>query len=63
MDILYELIELEKVLTCSRSDDYQRYTKMALHIEPNDPNFLARNENSSEVNIFSIEFTLIIITA
>ena len=52
MDILLELIELERMLTCSASDDYQRYTKMALQIEPNDPHFLARNENSNEVNIF-----------
>ena len=43
--ILCGLIDAEKLITFGTSDDFDRYTKMGLQIEPNDPGFLARNRN------------------
>ena len=41
------LIDLERLLNLGASDDFYRYIKMGLQIEPNNPDFLARNGNSS----------------
>ena len=38
--ILHDLLRAEKLLSLCESDDYERYAKMALQIEPNDPQFL-----------------------
>ena len=35
-----DLLQAEKFLSLMRSYDYERYAKMALQIEPNDPQFL-----------------------
>ena len=43
--ILHGLIDAEKLITFGTSDDFDRYTKMGLQIEPNDIGFLARNRN------------------
>ena len=43
--ILCGLIDAEKLITFGTSDDFDRYTKMGLQIDPNDPGFIARNRN------------------
>ena len=63
--ILCGLIDTEKLITFGTSDDYDRYTKMGLQMEPNDPGFLQRNRNFKAhiirkilYNLFSINYTV-----
>ena len=54
------LIDLERLLNLGASDDFYRYIKMGLQIEPNNPGFLARfgnlSWNDSRVQIIRIKY-------
>ena len=45
--VLEALLMAENFLTRAISDDYGRYTKIALHIDPKHPVFLSRNQATS----------------
>ena len=48
------LLNAEKLLSEMRSDDYERYTKMGLQIEPNSPLFLnARGEGLDAKQLYT----------
>ena len=42
--VIENLLLVENFLTRAISDDYGRYTQIALHIDPNHPVFLSRNQ-------------------
>ena len=59
IDTLCGLFNIEKILSEGRSDDYERYVNMGLHIDPNNSIFLYRNGNfSSNTNIVNISAAL-----
>ena len=47
IEILQNLLSVEQILTNGKSSDFERYARMGMQIEPTEPQFLYRTEESN----------------